>query len=89
MKAVTKGTRFAIFCRVSTRDQLDGYSLDLQEKEARDYVKRTGGAVVRVYSDPESATRREQDRPYLQRMLADMQRGLFEAVVIQDRRAHV
>jgi DNA invertase Pin-like site-specific DNA recombinase len=76
--------RFAVFARVSTRDQLTGYSLEVQEQQARDYVKRAGGTVVKVYSDQESATGKAEDRAMLQSLLADATRGLFGAVVIQE-----
>src|SRR4051812_12284227 len=69
--------RFAIFARVSTRDQLTGHSLDLQEQHARDYVARAGGIVVQLYSAQESATGKQEDRTILQRLLDDAHRGLF------------
>ncbi len=79
-----KTQRFAIFARVSTRDQLTGYSLEVQEQQARGYVKRAGGTVVKLYSDQESATGKAEDRAMLQRLLADAAQGLFDAVVIQE-----
>jgi DNA invertase Pin-like site-specific DNA recombinase len=81
---MTKGKRFAIFARVSTRDQLTGFSLEVQEQQARDYVKRAGGGVVKVYSDQESATRKQEDRAVLQRMLSDAEHRAFDALVIQE-----
>jgi site-specific DNA recombinase len=81
---MNKDQRYAIFARVSTRDQLTGYSLEVQEHQARDYVKRAGGTIVKVYSDQESATGKAEDRAMLQRLLADAAQGLFDAVVIQE-----
>jgi len=81
---MNKEQRFAIFARVSTRDQLTGHSLEVQENLAREYVQRAGGKVVKVYSDQESATRKQEDRAELQRMLSDAERGAFDALVIQE-----
>lgn len=84
--AKTTGQRFAIFARVSTRDQLTGHSLEFQIAHARQYIERVGGTVVKgcVYSAQESASGGMATRDELQRLLADAERGLFDAVVIQE-----
>ena len=77
--------QFAILCRVSTRGQLDGVSLDVQEQRGRDYVKRAGGVVTAVYRGDESGLKSLDDRVTLRRMLADAASGKFDALYTLDR----
>ena len=74
-----KPLRFALLCRVSTRDQ---DTLESQEADGRAYAKRAGGAVVKVYSKQESATK--EDRPVLDRALRDAEAGAFDVLVVRD-----
>ncbi len=38
-----------IYCRVSTREQVDNLSLETQEKACREFCERGGGEVCRVF----------------------------------------
>ena len=69
MKLAAKTARFAILARVSTREQIAGHSLEVQDDLCRKYVKKAGGEVARVYSAQESAT--TEDRKVLPQVLAD------------------
>src|SRR5438093_440645 len=80
-----KGQRFALLCRVSTRGQSEGESLDVQEKQGREYVKRQLGRVVKVYRGIESATKAAQDRVLLQSVLHDVKARAFNALWVLDK----
>jgi site-specific DNA recombinase len=71
--------RAAIYLRVSTEDQADNASLPTQEASCQSWCAERGHDVVAVYQDTASGTLWE--RPELQRLLADAQRGAFEVVV--------
>jgi len=73
--------RFAILARVSTHGQLAGHSLPLQEKLGREYVKRCGGVVVKVYTGQESAT--TDERRTLEIALSEAGK-VYTDLVIQD-----
>src|SRR4051794_14463086 len=69
MKLIRRTPRFAILARVSTREQISGHSLEVQQDLCRKYVEKCGGQVARVYAGQESAT--TEDRKVLPEMLAD------------------
>ncbi len=48
-------TGAVIYCRVSTKDQADNFSLATQEKACREYCDREGFTVLEVFSEAESA----------------------------------
>ena len=57
-----------IYTRVSSKDQVDNYSLDTQERACRDFAAHAGYDVVRVFTERgESA--KTADRTELQAML--------------------
>lgn len=47
----TRASRAAIYCRVSTGIQEDGYSLGFQEQQCRDHAADRGYEVAAVYAD--------------------------------------
>src|SRR5210317_1992509 len=60
--------RAAIYVRVSSAEQVEGTSLETQEKACREYCTKEGMEVVKVFSDKgESA--KTADRPQFQRMV--------------------
>lgn len=73
-------SKAAIYVRVSSEMQLDGRSLDEQERICAGYCARHGYEVAGVYRD-EAKSAATTDRPEFQRMLADARRGLFAAIV--------
>jgi len=74
--------RFAAYIRVSTRDQAEeGFSLEAQRDRLAAHVEREGGKLVAVYSDA-GITGRADDRPELQRALADAEAGKFDALAV-------
>src|SRR5206468_1662836 len=68
MPLLKTAKRYGILCRVSTRDQLRGLSLEVQEKLGREYVKMRGGTVAKVWSAQESGT--SENRAVLDEVLS-------------------
>ena len=94
----TVGLPFAvIYCRVSTKDQVQNLSLETQEKACLDYCERNGYRVHEVYVERgESA--KTADRTELKKLLAScrQKKGQIQAVVVyavsrfaRDRYDHV
>jgi len=73
-------TAAAIYVRVSSEMQLDGHSLEAQERLCREYCQRHGLAITTVYRE-EAESASSNDRPELQRMLADARAHVFAAIV--------
>lgn len=73
----------AIYIRVSSTEQaLEGYSLPAQESLLKTYAETYGHTIFKVYDDPGISGKNIEDRPGLQRLLADAQKGKFELVLI-------
>lgn len=74
--------RVAIYPRVSTDMQAEeGYSLDGQISRCKAYCVSQGWEVVDIYfEDGESA--KDLNRPELQRLLSDAEKGLFDVVLV-------
>ena len=75
-----KGKPAAAYVRVSSEEQTEGWSLDGQEQQIRDYAERNGYGIVQVYQDETSGSK--EKRPGLDRMLMDAHAGQFSAVII-------
>lgn len=58
-----------IYCRVSTKEQVDNFSLPTQEKACRDYCKRHGVAVDKIFVE-EGESAKTANRTQFQAMLA-------------------
>ena len=75
--------RAVLYARVSSEEQVQGYSLDAQDRAARAYCDAHGWDLVAVYRD-EGKSARTDDlaiRPEFARMLADAEAGLFDVVI--------
>ena len=74
----------AAYCRVSTdkEDQLN--SLETQKQFFAEYTNRTGDNLVRLYADEGISGTKVKNRKEFLKMMADSERGLFEAVVVKD-----
>jgi site-specific DNA recombinase len=79
-----KPLRAASYPRVSDEEQVDGTSLDTQEIDNAAYIAAQGMICAGVYRE-EGVSGTVLDRPMLQRMLADFDRGLFDVVVVWKR----
>lgn len=77
--------RYVGYIRVSHEDQLQGYSLDAQERAIKEYVARQSGdlvgEVVQFYCD-EAKTATNDNRPALRQLRLDAKRGKFEGLVV-------
>ncbi len=49
IKPEGKKMKAIIYCRVSTEEQVKGYSLDFQEKQSLEYAERNGFEVLKVF----------------------------------------
>jgi len=61
--------RAVIYCRVSTKEQVQNLSLPTQEKACRDYCERNGFIVDKIFRE-EGVSAKTADRPSFQEMLA-------------------
>lgn len=74
--------RAAIYTRVSTEGQAEeGYSLDSQERLARERCSREGWEVVGVYTDAGISGKDVQHRPAFQRLVQDAVQGQIDVIV--------
>ncbi|HUG13972.1 MAG TPA: recombinase family protein [Thermomicrobiales bacterium] len=76
--------RAALYIRVSSEEQVDGYSLDAQQRAGRAYCEAHGWEIVNEYRDEGKSARTEDltKRPAFAAMLADSQRGSFDIIVV-------
>ncbi len=74
-------TRSAIYVRVSSEEQTKGFSLEAQEKAARQFAAAKGWEVVAIYVDPGFSAKTDK-RPKFQQMIADAQAGMFDAIIV-------
>ena len=70
-----------VYTRVSTAEQIDGFSLDEQDRKCRAQIVAKGWECIGTYSDP-GVSGRTMDREGLQQMLADIHDGKVQAVVV-------
>ena len=68
--------------RVSMREQVDGHSLDAQEKNISDYAKSQGWQVIEIYTDAGISAKKDSFRPDLARMMQDAEAGKFDVIVV-------
>lgn len=70
----------AIYTRVSTFDQANGYSLDMQDKLAVSYCQQNEIEIYGHYSD--EITGAKMDRPALQRLIVGAEHHCFNCVIV-------
>jgi site-specific DNA recombinase len=72
-----------IYCRVSTKEQVQNMSLTTQQRACMEYCERNGIEVLEVFVD-EGESAKTTDRPEFQRLLAYCreQRGRVQHVVV-------
>lgn len=73
-------TLAAGYVRVSTEEQTEGWSLEGQEAQIREYAQRNGYQIVKLYVD--DSTGSKDKRPGLEQMLIDAHNGKFQAIII-------
>lgn len=75
-----KGMDVAIYARFSSSSQREA-SIEEQEKACRDYADRNNYSITQIYSDS-AMTGRNDNRPALQRLLADSSKQIFQGVLV-------
>ena len=77
--------RAALYIRVSTEEQArHGYSIAEQEHDLTEYARANGYAVVDVYADEGVSARKAMSRRHaLQRLLADVEAGKIDVIVVK------
>jgi len=76
--------RVLVYCRVSSAEQIEGFSLDTQEKFCRKFADDNGYEVAEVFKD-EGRSGTNLERPALQDMLAKCQEeGGYSAILVQE-----
>lgn len=68
--------------RVSMREQVDGFSLDAQENNVRQYVESQGWQFVELYTDAGISAKKDSHRPALEEMMKDAGRHYFDVIVV-------
>lgn len=74
--------RAIIYSRVSTERQIDGYSLDNQQKECEEYCKRNNIEVVDVLSDEGISGKSIKKRTQLQKALTEIGKGGIDYLIV-------
>ena len=77
--------RAVIYKSVSTRMQVDKYSLPAQEKILKECIKKDEQKLIEVYCDAGISGERITDRPDFLRLLADADQKKFDAVWVIDQ----
>lgn len=75
--------KVVLYIRVSTYEQAEfGYSLEAQTEALREYCRANGWPIYQVYADEGISGKWADNRPALQRLLADAEQGSFQLVLV-------
>lgn len=74
------GTEIAVYSRVSSDEQVHGYSLDAQVNACKAFAAQRKWKIVKFYSDPGHSAK-DDKRPDFSRMIADAQNQQFKAII--------
>ncbi|WP_335871877.1 recombinase family protein [Bacillus sp. 2205SS5-2] len=75
--------RVAIYCRVSTEEQAsEGYSISAQLQTLRQYASLYGWEIADEYVDEGISGKSIKGRPAMQRLVSDVDKGKFQAVLV-------
>lgn len=75
--------RLALYARVSTEEQREGQNIDSQVAELERFSREKGWPIAGTYKD-EGWSGAVMERPDLDRLRDDAQKGVFDAVLIND-----
>src|SRR6266481_3966008 len=75
--------RLAIYARVSTEEQREGQNIDSQIAELERFAREKGSPIAGIYKD-EGWSGGIMERPELDHLRDDAQKGVFDAVLIND-----
>jgi site-specific DNA recombinase len=85
MNSRTPNSRRAVgYFRVSSEEQVEGYSISAQERAYRQYCEAHGYTSVSEYRDEGKSARTDniKRRPGFAQMLQDAQEGMFDVIVV-------
>jgi site-specific DNA recombinase len=68
--------------RVSMREQIDGHSLDAQEKNIRDYADHNNWELVGIDTDAGISAMKDSHRPALEKLMEDARAGHFDVILV-------
>lgn len=77
-------TRVALYTRVSTKEQVEGLSLETQSQRLTTWAERESWDIVAVYQDA-GYSGRNTNRPAFQQMLLDAERRKFDFLLARVR----
>ena len=74
----------AVYVRVSSKEQVEGYSLDAQRRACRDFCMARGYTIVADYADEGVSAHTDNlaKRPAFSRLLDDAEAGRFGVIVV-------
>ncbi|MGE6229857.1 recombinase family protein [Paenibacillus pasadenensis] len=78
---IEKTSLAGLYLRVSTKKQIDGYSLDAQKAALLDYCRKAQIGVYNIYVDAGVSGRSIESRPALLELLKDAKSGRFGQVL--------
>jgi DNA invertase Pin-like site-specific DNA recombinase len=80
----TESLRAVAYIRVSDLSQVDGYSLDAQEREFNEYCKRRGWTPIRIYREEGKSAHTDiiSKRPQFKQLLDDAAKSEFDIAVV-------
>lgn len=73
--------KLAGYIRVSSDEQIDGYSLSAQEKAIHDFASLRGWQVIHIYVEAGRSAKDDQ-RPQFQQMIQDAESGHFDVIAV-------
>ena len=73
--------RIALYVRVSSKEQVDGYSIGEQIDRLKKYCEAMGWTIYKIYTDP-GYSGGNTERPGLQDMMRDVVAGRIDKVVV-------
>lgn len=82
--AAAKELKASMYIRVSSEEQIEGYSLDAQERAARAYSEARGWVLGQSYRDEGKSgwTDDITKRPAFSKMLEDAEAGSFDVLIV-------
>lgn len=79
---MTGSIRAGVYTRISLDVAGEGLGVERQEQKCRELAQRKGWTVTEVYRDNDVSASSGKERPEYQRMLADLEAGTVNAVVV-------
>lgn len=74
--------KVCVYIRVSTEEQVEGYSLNAQVNTLRQYADLQGWDITKVYADEGISGKSISGRPQLQQLINDIQLGDLDGVLV-------